>query len=156
MPPVSALRIIVLDDYDAIRTALLQLLTDQGYEVYAYSHPGICPLRIVPECRCRADQACTDVIISDLDMPTMTGLRFIETQKTKSCKCRHVALMSGSWSPEDLRRAKQLGCKTFAKPFRLDDLLGWLEDVRTHIDPQRQLCNWVQESVPDIEPVETH
>ena len=48
------LRIILLDDNDAIREVLTELLTHKGYEVYAFSKPTICPLMRLPECRCQA------------------------------------------------------------------------------------------------------
>ena len=67
----SKLRIILLDDSDAIRTVLAELLRRRGYEVFTFSKPTICPLQILPECRCTPDQAFTDVILTDVNMPEM-------------------------------------------------------------------------------------
>jgi len=118
----------------------------RGYEVYAFSNPAICPLQTVPECRCSGKQACTDIIISDLDMPNMTGLDFIEKQKKKNCKCQHVVLMSGSWTEQDLSRAHELGCKTFAKPFAFQEFYDWLDEVEKSLEPARELTNWFQDT----------
>ena len=96
----SKLRIILLDDNDGVRNFLSEVLTDRGYEVFSFSNPAICPLQVLPECRFGPNQTCTDIIVSDLDMPDMTGLEFIENQKKKNCKCQHVVLMSGSWTEQ--------------------------------------------------------
>ena len=78
-------------------------------------------------------------------MPTMTGLRFIRNQRQKNCKYKYVAMISASWTEEDLELAQQLGCKTFTKPLFFDDLEEWLDSVEYSIDPKRELHNWFQE-----------
>jgi len=127
------LRVIILEDNDAIRNLLSVILEERGYEIHSFNSPAICPLQITPECRCRGEQACVDVIISDLDMPAVTGLEFIENQKRKHCKCRHIALMSGNLTDAVIRQAKGLECKTFAKPFNLSDIIEWLENVEASL-----------------------
>ncbi len=146
MKPGIKLRIILLDDNEAVRSVLSDILVDRGYEVLAFSNPAICPLQMVPECQCNANQTCTDIIISDLDMPNMTGLGFIENQKKKNCKCQHVVLMSGSWTEHDLQRAHELGCKTLEKPFPFDEFYEWLDEVERSTESTRELCNWFKES----------
>ncbi len=94
MKPGTRLRIILLDDNEVILSVLSEILVHRGYEVFSFSDPSICPLQITPECRCNANQTCTDIIISDLDMPNMTGLGFIENQKKEKLQmstcCSHV------------------------------------------------------------------
>lgn len=143
----SKLRIILLDDSDAIRTLLAEMLTRRGYEVFTFSKPTICPLQSLPECRCTPDQACTDVILTDVNMPEMDGLQFIENLKNKNCKCRHVAIMSGWLSPGNIYRAGQLGCKIFTKPFDIDSFCEWLDGIHRVVNPSRELCNWFQSSL---------
>jgi len=138
-------RIILLDDDDGVRSVLSEILANRGYEVFPFSSPAICPLQMMPECRCNVNQTCTDIIISDLDMPNMTGLDFIENQKKKNCKCQHVVLMSGNWTEQDLLRAHELGCKTFAKPFPFEEFYEWLDEVERSIESTRELCNWFQD-----------
>jgi CheY-like chemotaxis protein len=145
MKQVTKVRVILLDDNDGIRSDLSQIFAARGYEVFAFSNPAICPLQIMPECRCNANQACTDIIVSDIDMPNMTGLSFIENQKKKNCKCQHIVLMSGNWAEQDLLRAHELGCKTFAKPFTFQELYEWLDEVERSIEPTRELYNWFQD-----------
>ena len=117
MDTSTKIRVILLDDNESVRNVLTEILEERGYEVFPYSDPGICPLQLERACLCHKGQACADVIISDVDMPSMTGLEFIENQKMKHCKVRHVGLISGGWTEERLSRAHDLGCKTFEKPF---------------------------------------
>jgi CheY-like chemotaxis protein len=145
MKPVTKFRVILLEDNEAIRSALSKILDGRGYEVFAFSNPAICPLQIVPECRCNTNQTCTDIIVSDIDMPNMTGLDFIENQNIKNCKCQHILLMSGDWAEQDLLRAHELGCKTFEKPFNFQEFNEWLDEVERSIESTRELCNWFQE-----------
>jgi CheY-like chemotaxis protein len=146
MKPGPKLRIVLLDDNDVLRSILSEVLAGRGHEVLAFSNPAICPMQLTPECRCKANQTCTDIILSDLEMPKMTGLGFIENQKKKNCKCQHVVLMSGNWTEHDLQRAHELGCKTLAKPFSLDEFLEWLDEVKRGIESTRELCTWFNES----------
>ncbi len=142
----SKVRVILLDDNEGVRSILAEILEERGYEVFSYADPGICPLQLEPECRCKGSQTCTDIIISDVDMPSMTGLEFIENQKNKKCKCRHVVLISGGWTEERLERAHNLGCKTFEKPFPFDQFYKWLDEIEKRIEPTRELCSWFQET----------
>jgi CheY-like chemotaxis protein len=145
MKITTQLRVIILEDSKAILTLLKEVFGDRGYEIFAFSNPSICPLQLIPECRCAENQTCADLIVSDLNMPTMSGLRFIRNQRQKNCKCKYVALISSSWTEEDLELAQQLGCKTFTKPLLFDDLEEWLDSVEYSVDPQRELRSWFQE-----------
>lgn len=136
------LRAILLEDDDTIRNVIKEVLTGRGYETFSFDSPAICPLQLTRECLCNERQQCIDIIISDLDMPAVTGLQFIENQRKKKCKCQHIALMSGFLTEQDKLRAKALGCKIFLKPFSLDELYKWLDEVENQIDPNRELTNW--------------
>ncbi len=145
MKQVTKFRVILIDDNEEIRSVLSKILAARRYEVFAFSNPAICPLQIVPECRCNANQTCTDIIVSDIDMPNMTGLDFIENQKKKNCKCEHIVLMSCNWAEQDLLRAQELGCKTFPKPFPFQEFYEWLDEVERSIESTRELCSWFQD-----------
>jgi len=141
----NKVRIILLDDLESIRISMGKYLELSGYEVFSYNSPTICPLMLKPECRCSENQSCVDIIISDLDMPGMSGLNFIQNQKDKNCKCRHIALMSGLWTAEKLDHADELRCKIFTKPVLPQDILIWIKAVEKGINPDRELCNWFEE-----------
>lgn len=151
MLPPNKIRIILLDDLDSIRNSLSKFLALNGYEVFSFSSPVICPLQLEPECRCTENQTCTDIIITDLDMQGMSGLKFIQNQKNKNCKCKYIALMSGLWTEEKLDRADELSCKIFTKPVLPNDILRWIKDVTNKIDPDRELCSWFEEPLLKID-----
>jgi len=148
MQQPARIRVILLDDNNAIRNIFSELLTDRGYEVFTFSTPAICPMQIEKNCQCGTGQTCVDIIISDMDMPQITGLGFIEKQKEKNCKCRFIALMSGLWTDVSLTRAHELGCKTFEKPFSFDEVCEWLDEIEKEINPGRDICNWFMEKNP--------
>lgn len=139
------LRIILLEDDASLRGVMTELLTLRGHEVHAFSDPTICPLQAWPACRCAPNQSCADVILTDLAMPGMDGLQFVENLKRKNCKCRYVAVMSGVLREADKAKAEQLGCSIFSKPFNPRVFFEWLEGIRRIVDPARKLCNWFRE-----------
>ena len=145
MNSTAKIRILLLEDTEAIRNSMAKILAQRGYEVYSFSNPMICPLQIMPDCRCDGNQTCADIIVSDMDMPCMTGLNFIENQKAKNCKCPHVVLMSSLWKAENLSRAHELGCKILTKPFPIQEFIEWIDEVERTIDPTRELFCWFEE-----------
>jgi CheY-like chemotaxis protein len=136
------IRVPIFDDEPAIRSLLWQLLDGRGYEVFSFPEAGSCPLYISHRCQCSEDQACTDIIISDNNMPIIDGLEFIENQMKKGCKVKNTALMSGDWSESNLQYAERLGCQIFHKPFGLDEINKWLDECEKRIKPDRNLSNW--------------
>lgn len=133
------LRVLLFEDEPLVRSMLERLLQGRGCEVLPFADPGLCPLSSFATCQCPEGQACADIIISDIQMLTVQGLDFVESQLNKGCKCRHVALMSGEWSRRDRIRASQMGCQVFDKPFDLDEVYHWLDEVEREIDPERVL-----------------
>jgi CheY-like chemotaxis protein len=143
-------RALIFDDQPEIRQALWSLFDGRGYEVFTFPHPGICPLSQEEHCPCPTAQACTDVILTDLNMPAQSGLAFLEGQIRKGCKCEHFALMSGALTAADIARAEALGIKVFVKPFKLAEITAWLDAIEKEIDPQRDLANWFVQRIPGI------
>ena len=136
-------RALVFDDDPMIRQLLWGIFDRRGYEVFTFPDPGLCPLHRKGQCVCDSDKSCTDVILSDLQMPCVKGLDFIEELRGKGCHCRNIALMSGAWSELDIIRARDLGCRLFAKPFHLSEILDWLTQVESTLVPDRKLQDWL-------------
>jgi len=139
-------RAFVFDDEQAIRHLLGVILRARGYEVLDFSDPGLCPLYHATECRCSQDQACGDLIISDINMPTIDGLEFVRKQKEIGCKIQNVALMSGAWTAAQLESARQLGCTVFHKPFTLEAIEEWLDRCEKNLSTDRVLADWFRET----------
>ena len=136
------LRIIVFEDDDAIRQSLTLLLRKNGYEVISASDPTICPVYSTREESCSHEDACGDFLLTDNHMPNMTGLEFIEAQSQRWCKgiIANKAVMSGTWSSEEREKAEKLGCKIFTKPFRIEEIIEWLDERKILIPPSRKLA----------------
>ena len=76
-------RVFVFDDNELIRSSIANFLEGLGYEVHSYPEPAHCPVYLNHSCGCKHKYACTDIIITDIEMPGMTGIDFIEKQETE-------------------------------------------------------------------------
>jgi CheY-like chemotaxis protein len=93
-----------------------KILEERGHEVFSYKDPSDCPLGFLTECKCNHMNFCSDVIISDVSMPFVNGLDFVESLRGKGCKIRNIALISGFWTKKDISRAEKIGFTVFHKP----------------------------------------
>jgi len=135
------IRAVVIDDEDSIRDLFYDILKERGYEVYTSSEPLVCPVYLNFGCPCPGEHFCADIIITDLHMPNMTGSEFIEHQKNSGCKVQNIAVMSGSWTDEEIEHAKSLDCHIIKKPFNIGEIKKWLNECEKKIDHNRKLSN---------------
>jgi CheY-like chemotaxis protein len=91
---------------------------------------------------CPSGQSCTDIIVSDINMHTISGLELVDELVRNGCKARNIALMSGDWLDFHRFYARKLGCKTFDKPLKLGEINDWLDECEKRIDPNRKLSGW--------------
>ena len=138
------LRALVFEDNDILCTTFSRILNNRGYEVFAFPDPSFCPLTHEPHCPCPGKLVCADIIITDIQMPHITGIEFVEKLFKMGCKLpfSNIALFSGAWSHSNLEYAKSFGCTTFSKPFDLDEINVWIAGCKKSIDPKRILFNW--------------
>jgi DNA-binding response OmpR family regulator len=135
-------RIIVFDDHQEILEMLKNVFSLRGYEVLTYLNPSACPMFNHDMCLCPEGQTCADIILTDINMPHMKGIDFIERQRAKGCACKHVALMSGAFTSEDEKKARDLDLKFFKKPFAIDEVFRWLDIIEPQINPHRKLTEF--------------
>jgi CheY-like chemotaxis protein len=143
------IRAIVLDDDYVMRTLIYDILKNRGYEAYASSEPFFCPVYLDSECPCPVEHLCATIIITDINMPNMTGLEFIEHQKKNGCKIQNIATMSGIWTDEEIEHAKRLGCHIFKKPFEIDEIEKWLDGCEKKLDPNSKLSDLPRDVLSD-------
>ena len=143
------LRAIVLDDNVDDRYMIKRLLKSRGYEVLDYVDPTACPLLHAHECQCGETEACCDILITDVDMPKVSGLEFLEQQIQKGCKVPNIVVTSGGWSDSKLKHAQRLGLTTLEKTPTWDALADWLDQRGPHIDASRSLSNWFRQQDND-------
>ena len=146
------IRAFVLDDNELVRKIISDLLKYRGYEVYEFVDPSVCPIYLERDCPCELEQACTDILITDIDMPNITGLEFIENQKRRSCKVENIAMISGAWTSDNEERAKSISCEIFYKPFDFTTFTAWLDECEERIKPNRKLSDWFKQK-ENVSPV---
>ena len=135
-------RALIFDDNQEIRSLFWTVFDRRGYEVFTFPHPGLCPINHVDHCLCPRNESCTDVIMTDLEMPSLNGLDFIQQQLEKGCRCKNIALMSGNIADDLVAKARTLGMKVFKKPFTILEITEWLNEIEKDIAPQRKLTDW--------------
>jgi CheY-like chemotaxis protein len=135
-------RVLIFEDNDILRSTLKSLLEELGYEVHTFSNPGMCSQFYSSRQSCLLDDSCSDIIISDVNMPVETGIEFFKSRLNNGCKIKFRALMSAGWNETDLQQAEKIGCRVFHKPFDLEELIKWLDNCRKQIDNKRVLSDW--------------
>jgi DNA-binding NtrC family response regulator len=140
--PDAAYRILIFDDDKSIREILWHFFDHKGYEVFTFPHPRSCPINDISSCTCPLTESCADFIITDLNMPFLRGIDFIEQQISKGCKVKNLALMTGDPGDPARERAEKFGVKVFTKPFRLADVEKWITDSEVKIPMNRKLSDW--------------
>ncbi len=132
-------RAVIIDDDYLLRTLMGDVFKDRGYEVHSSAEPGLSSIFLDSQCSCPVGTHCTNIIITDINMPDMTGLEFIEHQKRNGCKVQNIAVMSGGWTDEKIEHAKRLGCHIFEKPFKIVEIEKWLDNCERKSDPDNKL-----------------
>lgn len=114
-----AKHICIVEDNDAFRSALVDLLKKSGYSVSGFIN-GLEAIAVL-------DKTKFDLVISDVDMPEMTGLELAQCIQDKA---RHtpVILMSGACALE--RYEWGAGVTAFLrKPFGAKELLNQITEA---------------------------
>ena len=115
-------QILVVEDDDAIRELVSDVLRDDGYDVREATN-GAEALKQV--CNERPD-----LIVLDLMMPVMDGWAFVEECRVKAfCEDVPIVVTSASHDlPTTAERLRSFGVRTcLAKPFDVDGLLALVE-----------------------------
>jgi two-component system response regulator (stage 0 sporulation protein F) len=121
--PMRPQTILIIEDHTSVRLLLARVLEEAGYQVFeaANGRQGLDQFRAQP----------VDLVITDLEMPEMTGLEVI-LELTRAFLDVKVIAMSGR-SVDDLSKATLLGARqTLTKPFDLPTLLHAVEYELRH------------------------
>jgi len=125
MPPKVAL---LFEDNPFCRDLMTEILMEKEFEVTAFADPAS---YVADKNRCEncGINACADALITDNQMPDMTGIELIQWIMDRGCKLANSpkAIISGNWSNEDYEKAQHLGCKIFQKPTSIDKIYQWLD-----------------------------
>ncbi len=116
----DALRLLLVDDDDAVRGALTRSLRRRGIEVHSYPS-AIHALDAI-------DTIGFDAIVSDPRMPRMTGLEFL--RRMRAAGHLQPAVLITAYSVEVPEVRKIADTEVLFKPFELKALLDLLERQR--------------------------
>jgi response regulator NasT len=99
---VNRPRLLVVDDHHLVRQALVELLTQAGFEIAGQGADGADAVAL-------AKQLEPDLVLMDLRMPVLGGLDAARLIKD-ACPATQVVLLSAFESPALERQAEEAGC----------------------------------------------
>jgi DNA-binding NtrC family response regulator len=113
--------VLVVDDEPLKRVTLQIELTEAGYTVYDADDPKAA-LRMI-------EAKPVDVVVTDLRMPGMDGLAFLEHVKARRPET-HVIMMTAYGTVDTAVAAMKRGaCDYITKPFRTESLVAKIEPI---------------------------
>jgi CheY-like chemotaxis protein len=130
------LKIIVCEDDPDLGALLSQVLRQKGHEVHTFTDPTFCPAYRDLKSECPHTRPCADVIITDHNMPNITGIEYLSLQQTHGCKLQveNKAIITGAVLDQAAKNTiDSLGCKLFKKPFKLAEILQWIDECSARI-----------------------
>jgi DNA-binding NarL/FixJ family response regulator len=95
-------RLLVVDDHEMLREALVDLLVQAGFEVVGQAADGADAVAL-------AKQLEPDVVLMDLRMPVLGGLDATRLIKD-ACPATQVVLLTAFESPALEQQAEEAGC----------------------------------------------
>jgi DNA-binding NarL/FixJ family response regulator len=99
---VNRPRLLVVDDHHLVRQALVELLTQAGFEIVGQGADGADAVAL-------AKQLEPDLVLMDLRMPVLGGLEAARLIKD-ACPAIQVVLLSAFESPALEQQAEEAGC----------------------------------------------
>jgi EAL domain-containing protein (putative c-di-GMP-specific phosphodiesterase class I)/CheY-like chemotaxis protein len=112
--PVTAVRILVVDDNDPLRRLLARALEEEGWQV-TLAENGLSAAELLA-------RSSFHVIVSDVNMPGMDGLALLRVVRERDLEVP-VILVTGKPDLETAAQAVQYGaCHYLTKPVNLDHL----------------------------------
>jgi DNA-binding NtrC family response regulator len=116
------MRILVVDDDDAVRFALVELLGDAGHAVRPAEH--------APAALAALEGDPADLVISDLSMPAMSGLTLLEEVRARFPATLFVMLTAHGDERVAVQALKLGAWDYLPKPFDNDEILALAERAR--------------------------
>ncbi len=115
-------RVLLVDDSPFFRNMLIPLLTVAGYKVHAVESP-------LEAFDLLKKGEIFDVIVSDIEMPEMTGFEFAKTlrESSEDWSGTPMIALSSHATEEDYERGRSVGFNDYVAKFDKDDILDAVE-----------------------------
>lgn len=125
VPTVRKTRILILDDEPIVCKRLKPAFQKAGYEVETFTDSAAAAARI--------EEKQFDIVITDLKMEGIDGLRFLMRIKERSPETG-VIVITGFATAETARESLREGAFDFvAKPFKLSDILDIVRSLEQKV-----------------------
>lgn len=131
-------RTIIFEDDSPVRLLLQMSAERRGHDTLTFESPTFCALSRGEACS--HEGPCSDVIMSDHQMPGMSGLEFFALLREKKCRVPNKVLVTAATEEELRELAEKLGCDFIPKPFQIHDIDAWLQAAEQKIPPDRILA----------------
>jgi DNA-binding response OmpR family regulator len=120
--------VVVIEQDEHLRNFLKVVLERRGHEVLLFANPSVCPL-MQGDAQCRKDSPCADILIVDYQTSCLNAADFVEEQFLKGCKAspKNKSILIDPLQADLYKKAQDLGCALFHKPFKLGEMYAWLE-----------------------------
>jgi CheY-like chemotaxis protein len=124
---------IIIDDDPFFCNMMTDLLEEFSLKVASYSSPEALFSELDTD-GSPSTLRCPDFILTDNQMPGMTGLDFLIQIKAMGCTLpdHRIAIISGRWDDIDMEKAKSLGCQIFDKYNSPEKIHAWIKEAQQH------------------------
>jgi two-component system response regulator FixJ len=140
---MSARRVYLIDDDEAMRDSLSFLLSTEGLDVRAYES-AVAFLNEAPE----VTEGC---IVTDVRMPDMTGLQLVRRLKEMGVGAPVIVITGHGDVPLAVEAMKAGVFDFLEKPFSDDQILRALKAARAHAEGRAELESQRQEACARIQ-----
>ena len=122
IPPMTAIRFLVVDQERSIRALLSAILEDNGFQVITAQDPY--------EAIEKGENHPVDLVIADLAMPLEEGIQMITRLRKERPQFRIIG-MSGAFGSDVFNAAQKIGAHaTMSKPLTPAMVLQCIDGVR--------------------------
>ncbi len=121
-------RVLLVDDSPFFRNLLSPILSVAGYVVTTAENPA-------QALKLREDGEEFDVIVSDIEMPGMSGFEFASAVRKEGGKWSETPFiaLSSHATPRDVERGRQAGFTDYVAKFNREDLLSSLQQTLSNV-----------------------
>ncbi len=146
-----AIKILIIEDEDAIRENIAEMLSICGYqvEVAANGREGISQTLVFKP----------DVIVCDIMMPFMNGYQVLETLRSSNSQANTPFIFLTSMAnPSEIREGMLIGADDYlTKPFTFSDLIAAIESrLKREKLRKEELNTQIKEYQYNLNKVSTH